>query len=110
MSNLRIEGKDLVRPDKGVVFSCKGKIEKMLVSGDFIYLLFDSGYDKPNNVLCIDQSGNIVWEIDAVGWVGNTTFANIYEKDGKFFAGAWSGLECEVDRKTGRVLNKIFMK
>ena len=110
MSDLRIEGKDLVRPEKGVVFSCKGKIEKMLVSGDFIYLLFDSGFEKPNNILCIDQSGNIIWEIDAVGWVRNTTFANIYEEEGKLFAGAWSGFECEIDRKTGRVLNRMFLK
>lgn len=26
MSDLRIEGKDLIHPEKGVVFSCKGKI------------------------------------------------------------------------------------
>ena len=110
MSDLGIKGKDLVHKKKGVIFSCKNEINKILEDDDHIYLLFFSRDKKPNNVLCIDQSGNIVWEIDAVGWVGNATFANIYEKDGKLFAGAWNGLECVVDRKTGRVIDKIFMK
>ena len=110
MSDLRIDDKDLVREKKGVIFSCENKIKEILEDGEHIYLLFFSRDKKPNNVLCIDQSGNIVWEIDAVGWVRNTTFANIYEEEGKLFAGAWSGFECEVDRKTGRVLNRIFLK
>jgi hypothetical protein len=110
MSDLRIEGKDLVDPVKGVVFSCENKIKKMLEEDGFIYLLLFSMEEKSNNVLCVDLSGNVVWKIDAVDWVGKTAFANIYEKNGKLYAGAWSGFECEIDRKTGRILNKIFMK
>ena len=110
MSDLRIEGKDLIHPDKGVVFSAKTKIKEMLEDKGYIYLLVISEDKKPNNVLCVDQSGNVVWQIDALDWVGKTTFAGIYEEQGKLYAGTWSGFESEVDRKTGRVLNKIFMK
>jgi hypothetical protein len=110
MSDLRIDDKDLVREKKGIIFSCKNKIKKTLEDGEHIYLLFFLRDKKPNNALCIDQSGNIVWQIDESALLGKTIFANIYEKDGKLFVTTWSGFTCEINKKTGRVISKIFTK
>jgi len=110
MNELTIKGKDLVRSGWGIVFSGKDEIKKILERNGFVYLLFDSEDEIPNNALYVDQSGNIVWKIDAIGWVKNTTFSNIFEKEGKLFVTTWSGFTCEINKKTGQVISKIFTK
>ena len=110
MNELTIKGKDLVRAGWGIVFSGKDEIKKILERDGFVYLLFDSEDETPNNALCIDQSGNIVWQIDASALLGKTIFANIFEKEEKLFVTTWSGFTCEINKKTGQVISKIFTK
>lgn len=110
MNEFAIEGKNLVRLGKGIVFSGKDEIKKILERDGFVYLLFDSEDEIPNNALCVDLSGNIVWQMDASALLGKTIFANIYENEGKLFVNTWSGFTCEINRKTGQVISKIFTK
>ena len=110
MSDFKINGKELVLAGKGTIFSGGDNIDKILEADGCVYLLFISDIQKPNNVCCIDLSGNIIWKMDASSLLGRTTFANLYEENGKLLVNSWSGFECEVDRKTGKVIGKTFLK
>ena len=70
MNDLKIEGNKIVRPDNTIVFTCEKEIKEIIEEGKKIYVLVFQEDRKekisgiPNNVLCIDLSGQIIWCIE----------------------------------------------
>lgn len=76
----------------------------------------DASSDKNRNVYCLDRSGNLVWQIESFSsYPGGYTTASCYYVGMSYFEDKLRlfnscDLRVTVDYKTGKVLEKMYVR
>jgi hypothetical protein len=92
-----------------------GKRKWELIYENMLLVIIDnnikSGLDI--NLLGIDASSlKVKWELGGI--IENEKqydgIVNVYIKDNNVYAGTFSGFELKIDYKTGKILEKVFLK
>lgn len=82
-------------------------IEKTTTTDNMIIVMLRPDKTFLNNVVGIDFTGNICWEIP---YVGTMAFCNIYFDEGELVAGNWSGMHYYLNPETGEIKKSVFLK
>jgi outer membrane protein assembly factor BamB len=62
-----------------------------------------------SNVYCLTKDFELVWSAELPGQ--DDVYANpIVPTSGGLFCAAWGGMDCTLDRETGRILQKVFTR
>lgn len=80
-----------------------------LVKGMLIVILKNSEeYKNKRNVYGVNLKGEIVWQIDDPNT--GMAYSNLYWENSDFYVGNYTGLEFNIDAKTGKVIKTVLKK
>lgn len=91
----------------GEMVSFRHPIDDLVCTGDGIVVLLEvpDDVDDPHNIVCIDRSGTINWQIDApTEGAYEQPYHFIKLRGGKLIATNWDGYDYRVDKDTGAVM------
>ena len=65
---------------------------------------------QSRNIFGISPDGEILWQVEAPTQDPVDLYTGLFEEDGHVIGYAWSGGDCYLDPKTGKVLKKILVR
>jgi outer membrane protein assembly factor BamB len=110
-----VDGNNLVDAQKKTIIKLQQPIDKFFTEENKIYVLLRGYVSRGNyirgNVWCFDLSGNRLWESEEIkSPTAFDSYSNAYIKNQKLFAVSGSGYRVELDKNTGKILYKEFLK
>lgn len=118
MMKFTFSGKNLLNEKKEIIYTFPHKIEKLEQIKDKAFVLTVGLEDRAhhsdyvrNNVWCFDAKGNLLWQIETIkSAVQYDSYSTMILEGGKLIAYTGSGIRCEVDMESGKILTKEFTK
>ena len=113
--NYSIKNNILILNEKEITFDLE--IERVLEKDNMlIVLILEDGSELTNkhyqsrNIFGISPDGEILWQVEAPTQDPVDLYTQLTEEDGMALGGSWSGWNCHLDPKTGKILKRIFEK
>jgi hypothetical protein len=98
----------------GAIYHCKYLVKDAFINGTSIIILF-SPDEKPDklkqfrNLVCISNTGAIIWEAELPTMMSNDTYYKIHSTNPLIVYSRCS-YECEISMTNGKIIRKSFYK
>lgn len=108
--NYKIEKDKLTVHEKELIFDyeIKSVLEK---DGTLMILLkVPAKFNYQRNIFGVSAEGEILWQVEAPTKDPVDLYTQITEENEKVMGGSWSGWNCHLDPKTGKIVGRDFEK
>ena len=102
---------------EGKVLEFESEIDTVLENdGIYILLILENDMNRTGefygsrNIFGVNAEGEIIWQVEAPTKDPVDLYTGLFEEEGEVIGYAWSGGDCYLDPKTGKILKKILVR